>query len=247
MSLFSDLQIYLDVARNTKSSTDLRSATAAFVCEIGFDHFALLHHVSTAPPPPSAIRLGNYPPSWREIVEERRYVSDDPILTACQSAISGFQWQDIERLLKMTPRQREILGAAAEAGLGDGFTVPLHLPGDFDASCSFVMAGRRPAPVRSFPAAQYVACFAFEQARRLVSLELTQRKAAPRLTQRQLDCLILAARGKSAPVTADLLGISAETVYEHLGEAKRRYGVATIQQLLVNALHDSQIVFADVL
>lgn len=253
MGLFSDLQDYLDTARHTRSSGDLRSATAAFVREIGFDYFALLHHVDFAAPPPTAIRLGNYPSVWREIMEERRYYGDDPVLSACQGAVSGFRWSELESVLDLTPRQREIRAAGAEAGLGDGFTVPLHLPGDFDASCSFGLIGPRAAPVWAFPAAQYVACFAFEQARRLNAIEQrpTRRAepapGAPRLTQRQLDCLVLAARGKSASVTGALLGISPETVYEHLAEAKRRYGVATVQQLTVRALHDSQIMFADVL
>lgn len=254
MSLFSDLQDYLDTARVSRSSGDLRSSTAAFVREIGFDYFALLHHVDFTAPPPTAIRLGNYPSVWREIMQERRYYGDDPVLTACQGAVSGFRWSDVETLLDLTPRQREIRAAGAEAGLGDGFTVPLHLPGDFDASCSFGLIGLRAPPVWAFPAAQYVACFAFEQARRLTSAELREAHAigaepagTPRLTQRQLDCLVLAARGKSASVTAELLGISTDTVYEHLAEAKRRYGVATVQQLMVRALHDSQIVFADVL
>jgi len=246
MSLFSDLQDYLAAARQSQSSADLRTATAAFVREIGFDYFALLHHVDFSDPPPTAIRLGNYPAVWREIMNERRYYGDDPILTACQGALSGFRWSEVDNLVEMTPRQREIREAGAQAGLGDGFTVPLHLPGDFDASCSFGLIGDRPAPVWAFAAAQYAACFAFEQARRLISLELTQARA-PRLTQRQLDCLVLSARGKSASVIAELLGISTETVYEHLAEAKRRYGVATLQQLMVRALHDSQIVFADVL
>jgi LuxR family quorum-sensing system transcriptional regulator CciR len=246
MGLFSDLQEYLEVARRTRTSDDLKSATAAFVCVLGFDYFGLLHHVDFLKPPESAIRIGNYPSAWREIMEERQYFGDDPILTACQKTVSGFQWRNVASLVEMTPRQREIRGAGAEAGLGDGYTVPLHLPGDFEASCSFGLIGSRPAPIETFPAAQYVACFAFEQARRLMSLERTQGRA-PRLTQRQLDCLVLSARGKSASVAAELLGISSDTVYEHLAEAKRRYGVATIQQLTVRALHDSQIAFADLL
>ena len=243
MSLFTDLQEYLDHARRCETSAALRSDTADFVRVLGFDFFALLHHVDFDTPPLRAIRLGNYPPVWREILLERQYFGDDPILVACQSTVSGFEWREIERLIALTPRQREILGASAEAGVGAGFTVPIHLPGDFEASCSFGLMGARPMPERTLPAAQYVACFAFEQARRLNSAE--QAPKAPKLTQRQLDCLILAARGKSAGVAGTLLGISGETVHEHLAEAKRRYGVATVQQLTVRALHDSQIAFAD--
>jgi len=245
MSLFGDLQDYLGLARRTATSDDLKGLTSSFVSVLGFDFFALLHHVDYQAPPPTAIRLGNYPSDWKALLEERAYFGDDPILTACQNSVSGFEWSEVERMIPLTPRQREILEASGEAGIGAGFTVPIHLPGDFGASCSFGVLGARPPPRQVFPAAQYVACFAFEQARRLNTAE--RAAPPPRLTQRQLDCLILVARGKTAGVAGELLGISGETVHEHLAEAKRRYNVATVQQLTVRALHDSQIVFADIL
>jgi LuxR family quorum-sensing system transcriptional regulator CciR len=68
-----------------------------------------------------------------------------------------------------------------------------------------------------------------------------------RLSPRQLDCVILAGRGKSDRDVGQLLGISGQTVHQHMEEAKRRYGVATRQQLIVRALFDSQITFADLM
>jgi LuxR family quorum-sensing system transcriptional regulator CciR len=69
----------------------------------------------------------------------------------------------------------------------------------------------------------------------------------PRLTDRQLDCVVLAAQGKSDGVIAQLLGISGETVHQHIETAKRRYGVASRMQLVVRALYDNLITFADTL
>jgi LuxR family quorum-sensing system transcriptional regulator CciR len=68
-----------------------------------------------------------------------------------------------------------------------------------------------------------------------------------RLSPRQLDCVILAGRGKSDRDVGQLLGISGQTVHQHMEEAKRRYHVATRQQLIVRALFDSQITFADLI
>ena len=156
MVQFSELQSYLDAARRTTEAEDLRSATEAFVKLLGFDYFALLHHVNFEDPPADAIRLGNYPPWWREMVAERRYFSDDPILSACQHMITGFRWRDVGSVIPLTRRQREIRNASVGAGLGDGFTVPIHMPGEVDASCSFGVLGTRPLPVDSFPTAHYV-------------------------------------------------------------------------------------------
>ena len=72
-------------------------------------------------------------------------------------------------------------------------------------------------------------------------------EAQQRLSPRQLDCVILAGRGKSDRDVGQLLGISGQTVHQHIEEAKRRYHVATRQQLIVRALFDSQITFADLM
>ncbi|WP_363212617.1 hypothetical protein [Phenylobacterium sp.] len=43
------------------------------------------------------------------------------------------------------------------------------------------------------------------------------------------------------------MGISHETVHQHIESAKQRYQVSTRTQLVVRALFDSQITFADVI
>jgi LuxR family quorum-sensing system transcriptional regulator CciR len=69
----------------------------------------------------------------------------------------------------------------------------------------------------------------------------------PRLTDRQRDCLVWAARGKSDWEISRILGIGQETVIQHLKTARERYGVAKRTQLAVSALFDGTISFFDVL
>lgn len=90
------------------------------------------------------------------------------------------------------------MNQARAAGLPEGYTVPIHIPGEASGLVSFVTADGRELPSDSLPAAQYLACFAFEPARRLkVQQDSDDPPEGPKLTQRQLDCLVLAARGKS--------------------------------------------------
>jgi LuxR family quorum-sensing system transcriptional regulator CciR len=143
-------------------------------------------------------------------------------------------------------RAREPLARAA--GLAEGYTVPIHVPGQASGLVSFVMAQGRELPSDSLPAAQYLSCFAFEAARRLnLQREVNDPSEGPKLTQRQLDCLVLAARGKSNWVAGQLLGMSGGTVHKYLEAAKTRYGVATRTELVVRALFDGQLSFADVM
>ena len=58
---------------------------------------------------------------------------------------------------------------------------------------------------------------------------------------------MLAAQGKSDWHIGQLLGLSSDTAHQHIETAKRRYGVASRTQLVVRALFDQQITFADTL
>lgn len=61
------------------------------------------------------------------------------------------------------------------------------------------------------------------------------RSFPPRLTNRQRECLIWVEQGKSSSDIAVILGLSSETVNEHVGEACRRLGVRTRIQAVVAA------------
>jgi DNA-binding NarL/FixJ family response regulator len=67
------------------------------------------------------------------------------------------------------------------------------------------------------------------------------------LTTRQLQCIILAARGKSDWEIGEVLNISKETAHKHVQTAMKRLGVVSRTQLAVRALYDSLIEFSDII
>ena len=67
------------------------------------------------------------------------------------------------------------------------------------------------------------------------------------LTDRQVDCVLWAARGKTDYEISVILGISHETVIQHLKMARERYGVQKRTMLAVRALFDGLISFSDIL
>ena len=245
MSRFSDVQTFAQEANRISRTSDLMTLLEGAVSSLGFDYFALIHHVEVNTAPTGAVvSLVRYPAAWAEMVYERGYYSDDPVVAACQRTAAGFLWADVPKMIGLTPRQHDILSAAAGAGMGGGYTVPIHVPGEYAGSCSFGVKTGRSLPEESLPAAQYLGCFAFETARRVAQAQCQE--PPPRLTQRQFDCIVLAAQGKSDGDAAQLLGISPQTVHQHIEEAKRRYGVATRVQLVVRTLFDSQLTFGDI-
>ena len=251
MSRFGDVQTFVREANRVSDIPSLRSLLEDTVTSLGFDYFALLHHVDLKRTASDFVRLVHYPQSWKEMSAKQDYYSDDPILAVSQKSVTPFLWTDVPRLIALSPRQEEILHGAQLAGIGNGVTVPINIPGEFSGSCSFSMRTGREIPIPALPTAQYLGCFAFQAARRVVTMRAPARPDSDdpqlRLSPRQLDCVILAGRGKSDRDVGQLLGISGQTVHQHIEEAKRRYNVATRQQLIVRALFDAQITFADLI
>jgi len=248
---FGDVQAFVSEAGRAASLSELENLLGTAASGLGFHYFALGHHVSVLSG--DLVQLGNYPESWLERIFYHGYLSIDPALMAARHTVLGFSWTDIPNFITLSAAQKRIIEESRIAGFGEGFTVPIHLPGECAASCTFVTRYGQSFDPGVAPAAHYIGCFAFEAARRLRHKTIAarqshaDRKQAPQLSGRQLDCIVLAARGKSATDSGALLGISPDTVHQHIETAKRRYGVATRTQLVVRALFDSQLTFRDVI
>ncbi|MEJ1968058.1 MAG: LuxR family transcriptional regulator [Rhizomicrobium sp.] len=250
MSSFNDIQQFVQAANRVTEFNELQNLLGDTVRTLGFDHYALFNHIRPSQSRELPVRLHDYPEVFGELFRERGYLHDDPVLVACQKSAVPFTWEEVPQLVSLTSKQREAFEAPKLAGIASSFIVPIHIPGESTASCTFAMRFGRDFPKMSFPAAQYVSCFAFEAARR-VALRIAvkkgrgQKAVPPSLSRRQFDCVVLAGRGKSDRDIAQILGISNQTVHQHIEDAKRKYNVATRIQLIVCALFDNHVAFAD--
>ncbi len=209
--------------------------------------FALTHHVDFTGADPQGMRVHNYPRSWQNWFDENRLGRSDPIHRASHVANTGFPWSKVQNMIKLTPTDLSVLSQAQVVGIGDGFTVPAHVPGEMNGSCSFAMRPGELFPAELHYVAQLIGGFAFEAARRISQAHTIWTDAKPTLTDRQRDCVLWAARGKTDWEIAVILGISHETVIQHLKHARERYGVTKRAMLAVRALFDGLISFGDIL
>lgn len=247
---FQGVQDFVREASRCENTDALNGILGEFCYSIGFQFYAVRHHERAISH--DAICLTNYPISWTEKFWIGAFLHDDPVVAACRMVVGGFLWSDIPRLVALSEDQKKLLTDYRAAGLGEGFTVPVYVPGECAGSCSFVVRLNAAINMAVLPMAQYVGCVAFEAARRLRNSRVreTYNRSAvssPHLSSRQLDCIALVAQGKSDTDAGQLLGISNQTVHQHIETAKRRYGVATRTQLVVHALFDKHIVFQDIL
>ena len=172
------------------------------------------------------------------------FAADDPVHLASRRTNAGFAWSEIGTLIRLNARHKEILTGGRRFGLGNGFTVPVNVPGEPSGSCSFALSARSElSPTRLF-CAEIIGTQAFKVARRLAAAQITRPR--PHLSKREIECVRLVALGKSDWEIGVILGISAETAKQYVKQSRLAYGVASRTQLAVCALYDGWIDFNEV-
>ena len=209
--------------------------------ELGFDYFALLHHASLETPRPGLVRLDTYPCGWEAELEAHGLIGADPVHHASVRTNIGFPWSELPDLVPLGRREREVLDRAKRFDIGDGFTVPVNVPGEPAGSCSFAVRLGSGLPVQRLLCAEQLGAHAFRVARRLHDYPAVAQ--CPHLSRRERQCVRLLAAGKTDWEIAAILGISVETAHQYVKRARAAYDVVSRAQLVACGLRDAVVSF----
>jgi LuxR family transcriptional regulator, quorum-sensing system regulator CciR len=244
--MFERVGAFVNDVSTVDTQAELAAVLAQIAKELGFAYFALSHHVDVRTSHQPVIRIHNYPAEWERYYNDQQLGWTDPVFRACQVTGVGFAWSRLPKMIPLTSRDRHMMDCAAKHGLGDGYTVPAFVPGDVNGSCSFAGAPGEPLQPEHLATAQLVGAFAFEAARRLLNREYQKLYDPAKVSQRERDCLIWIARGKSDSEIAVILGISPETVHQYVKHARANYDAVSRSQLVAHALFSGTISFMDI-
>lgn len=241
------LQRFLTALRDARELGDLEGIMIELTHELGFDQFAMGHHVDLTKPAGGTVRLTNYDPDWIEQSLEQRFFADDPVHAASARLVRPFLWTEIPDHIAMTDAHREILERARGYGLVEGFTVPVHQPGEYNGTCSFGARSLERLDPLVFMLAHTASTFAFEGARRLLRLrDGKDPEPVPHFTERQKESMVLVGKGKTDAEIAAVLRIAKSTAHDHVEASRRAYGNAQRPYMVLRAVFDGVITFADV-
>lgn len=222
----------------------LETALAHATRRMRFDHFALSYDRRSCADGEARLLVHDYPDAWANVYIDFDLGGADPVRRAGERSLVGFEWRNLHNLVPLTDGDLKMLAAGRESGIGDGFTIPRHLPGEASGSCTFVVQPDRDLPRDMLRVAEIVGAFALTSARRIIGIPPPRDR--PVLSERQRECILWSARGKTSAEIAVILGISEETVTQHLKTARERYDVHCRQTLILCALFDGLIGFGDV-
>ncbi len=194
---------------------------------------------------PNVLLTRNAPESFVSLWRDEGYCRIDPVQQACLDSAIPFVWSHLGNARAigdrpLTAEHQPVVSYLRDARLTCGATVPIHVSGGglatvtaicVDPAPSFVEDARHHLGALSM-LAHHTAAAIFTR----LDPE-AKRCRAVQLSQREIECLRWAAKGKTAQDIADILGRSLATVCLHLNNATRKLDAQNRAQAIAHAVH----------
>lgn len=213
----------------------LLASLTAICGAAGIPYLSVTHHLDFSHAQAGALHLHTYPAGFAAYHDSQGFGARDPVHRLSRWRNTGFLWSAVSSQLCQTRADHELFDRAEDAGIGDGYTVPIHMLGGRSGSCSFAVAAGMAFPQWFIPLAQGLGTLAFDVALRLSGAGGPGQFQC-QLTPREREIVILLGQGFQEKQIARLLRISPTTVNDHLKHARERCGVHKSAQLVVSAL-----------
>ena len=167
----------------------------------------------------------------------RRSYDYDPVIPAAVKAMAPVAWSEVAAGPRLDPRQKRIYRDHAAAGMREGLCIPMVGAGRsmIIANCGGYDVDTSVRVRASMHAMALYANYAVGK------LSGGRRPEKPALTEREKDCLLWIAKGKTDWEIGCILGIGESTVHWYVEGAKRKMGTATRMQAVVEAIYDAVI------
>ena len=203
----------------------------------GYDSF----HCSAPPPVGSdltaeSVLFEEWPEEWKRRYTDERLHTVDPVVVQLQCSADPFLWS-IVRTTRLTRAERRVMDDAASYGLREGFIVPIFGVGGRVYGACF--AGLQPrCDSIALAEIHLVSMYAYARAK-----QLRRRGPEPTIaiTLREREAIQWAAAGKTDWEIGELVGISESAAHKRIESVKKKYGVATRMQAVVEALRQGHI------
>lgn len=166
-------------------------------------------------------------------------MSVDPTVAHCATHSTPIHWAEMKRHANKAGGTRQFLGEASEFGLTSGISLPLHsAQGEFamfNLATSDNNANANGCVIQVTAHAQLFTAYLHAAVRRVFENE-TLPLAKVKLSEREKECLLWTADGKTAWETARILGVMERTVTFHMQNANEKLGVVNRVQAVARAI-----------
>lgn len=189
----------------------------------GFEHFQYAAIFPNTFTDSAVIIVSGYPQEWIEHYISKSYICIDPVVLHCCNNIVPIDWEQIKPLEDKNTAICKFMEESREFGLKRGISFPVHAPSREIAILSFASSHEESDSSefllkKSIPLVHQAALHVHEAVKRVIDISAILNLKDP-LTERERDCLLWTAEGKTSWETAKILRISERTVKFHLQNA----------------------------
>ena len=229
----------LESLSGCQSVEELHAATARITKLLGFEHFLYAVRVNLSLTRPYEFVLSGYPKAWRNHYTEAGYANIDPTVLHCgrDRRVTPLIWSG--QAFHDMPVAK-LRAEAKDFGLASGASFPVQGKNGEVAMLSLATPrAHRHAKrdiLETLGRAQLLACYLHEAIQRVVLTKEVLPLQKIRLTDRERECLLWAAEGKTSWEIAHIIHTSERTVTFHLQNVTRKMGVSTRQHAVARAL-----------
>jgi DNA-binding CsgD family transcriptional regulator len=204
--------------------------------KLGYTHFLYGVRLSTAYTSISHFIISDYPEAWLQEYTERNYAEFDPVVQHCTRYHEPYCWDRLRE--DPDPKLIAFADACARHGLVGGMSIGIHgYSGDTGIFC---IGGPQVVGTGSDAAFDLVLHlntllpYIHATVTRLTRFKQPE-DSKPRLSERELECLLWSAEGKTAEEIASILSISTATVTFHLKNTIQKLHVSNRNQAIAKA------------
>lgn len=229
-----------ELAENLLDAADVPGIHAAcrrISSALGFEHFLYAVRIPVSLSQPFHFSLNGYPRAWSDRYDAMGYIKIDPIVISAFSTAIPLIWDEVDLGSSLVAR---FFSEAASYGLAHGITAPVY--GRRGDLALMSLARNQPLPLEKSlrndlrTRAHWFATLVHETVRKIVLSGDGKPLAQTNLTEREKDCLMWAADGKTSTEIAKLMAISQRTVLFHLENAGNKLGVHGRHNIIARAI-----------
>lgn len=235
--------------------SDLKATLNDIIGNRGFSSFGFVE--ITVPGATDPLVISTSSETWNQEYRENDFYNVDPVLSVARRRNTPFNWLSVPlpgRFGRKKPGAVKTMEAARDHGFKNGLVVPFHYIDDLGISrssvCTFFWKDKNQDFEKVVSEDKvYLHVVLLYWAQKAVEIAAKERNASSRfldsegkplrrvnLTDREIDVLSWAGRGKTVPDTAEILGISGDTVETHMRNAMVKLGANNKTHAVVKAI-----------
>jgi DNA-binding CsgD family transcriptional regulator len=213
-------------------------AFLALLCDkYGFDYFLFAIQLRDSFVMPYKFIISGYPEEWRQHYVTNAYEKIDPTVLHCATSVVPYFWEDAWKD-EQSQKARTLMAAGRDYGLSSGVSIPVHTPRGESAMLSLASCKDHSESgtliSKAMPMLHAISFHLLEAVLRTV--KTVELPPVPKLSQRETECLLWTAEGKTSWETSQILGISERTVVFHLQNVVDKLQVSNRLHAVVRAV-----------